>query len=511
MKITFSQKQIDELAKSIRGLQTSISQSKDDLSSYTRFLYKLHNDFYGKDLAVSDVKLFAKADDIAESLSTDNLVQMLAMKLEELIEQLRIQQVTQTRYIIELNKAKLAYQQAWISLKAEMEQLDQQKTHMTELLWYLQISKDEASKRVGNLSQSKELLEDQINQLYKLTTSGQPLLREWSQAYELLQSKDRDVDSRYFSWPVIWDIWIKYYFNDPFYLEAFAQQYEHMYIVADQGDAIYAPAPWIVYKVIESEDLNVSWMILLHKQGYMSVYEPLSEVYVKEWDIVARGEIIASVGGQPGTNGAWLVSEESHLVFAVLQNGEAMDPLDLLDVSIFNEEILPQKYHVKYLNDFFAREVDLSGLPEVAGNTIDERKEDWLRRYAIGPYQDPALRFDAARETWINPIFGLCVWFAETSYKHFKSAYNIGNVGNNDRWETVAYNSPIEWAKALFHVLNNQYLGWYYTINELSRFGNIDGYIYASSPFNRQKNVMKCMSTIYGYAIPEDFPFRVVE
>jgi len=56
--------------------------------------------------------------------------------------------------------------------------------------------------------------------------------------------------------------------------------------------------------------------------------------------------------------------------------------------------------------------------------------------------------------------------------------------------------------------LNNAYLGSYHTINQLSRYGNKDGKIYASSPINRQTNVLKCLSQIKGYYIPEDFPFR---
>jgi hypothetical protein len=56
--------------------------------------------------------------------------------------------------------------------------------------------------------------------------------------------------------------------------------------------------------------------------------------------------------------------------------------------------------------------------------------------------------------------------------------------------------------------LNNSALGNYHTINQLSRYGNKDGKIYASSPINRQTNVLKCLSQIKGYYIPEDFPFR---
>jgi hypothetical protein len=131
-----------------------------------------------------------------------------------------------------------------------------------------------------------------------------------------------------------------------------------------------------------------------------------------------------------------------------------------------------------------------------------------LRRYAYGAYADAALWYDAAEGQWVDPLLGICVGFAETWFKNFKTANNIGNVGNNDRGDVVEFVSPLVGARALYSVLNNQYLWWYHTLNELSRFGNSDGFIYASSPYNRQRNVMRCLSSIYGYAIPEDFPFR---
>jgi hypothetical protein len=42
----------------------------------------------------------------------------------------------------------------------------------------------------------------------------------------------------------------------------------------------------------------------------------------------------------------------------------------------------------------------------------------------------------------------------------------------------------------------------------LSRFGNKDGKIYASSSINWQTNVTKCLSQIKGFYVPEDYPFR---
>jgi hypothetical protein len=63
-------------------------------------------------------------------------------------------------------------------------------------------------------------------------------------------------------------------------------------------------------------------------------------------------------------------------------------------------------------------------------------------------------------------------------------------------------------ARAIAQTLNNQFLWHYHTIDQLSRYGNPNGSIYASSPVNRQTNVIKCLSQIKWYYVPEDFPFR---
>jgi hypothetical protein len=103
----------------------------------------------------------------------------------------------------------------------------------------------------------------------------------------------------------------------------------------------------------------------------------------------------------------------------------------------------------------------------------------------------------------------ICIAFAESTLgRYLSTAGNIGNVGNNDRGDRVPFTSAYVGARAIPVTLNNAYLGEYHTIKQLSRYGNKDGKIYASSPINWQTNVLKCLSQIKGYYIPEDFPFR---
>jgi hypothetical protein len=92
--------------------------------------------------------------------------------------------------------------------------------------------------------------------------------------------------------------------------------------------------------------------------------------------------------------------------------------------------------------------------------------------------------------------------------RYLSTSNNIGNVGNDDSWNRVPFYSALAGARSIAVTLNNQHLWDYHTIKQLSRYGNTDGKIYASSPINRQTNVLKCLSQVKWYYIPEDFPFR---
>jgi hypothetical protein len=104
----------------------------------------------------------------------------------------------------------------------------------------------------------------------------------------------------------------------------------------------------------------------------------------------------------------------------------------------------------------------------------------------------------------------VCIAQADSSLgAALKSTNNIGNVGNNDRGNVVHYRTLEEGIGAIARVLNNQYLGNYTTIGELSRGGgNATGKIYASSPFNWNKNVKACLGDILQQPVDESFNFR---
>ncbi len=119
---------------------------------------------------------------------------------------------------------------------------------------------------------------------------------------------------------------------------------------------------------------------------------------------------------------------------------------------------------------------------------------------------------EAGKIHGIKPEVIVCIAQADSSLgRALKSSNNIGNVGNNDRGDVVHYPDLRSGIEAIAKVLNNQYLGSYTTIGQLSRGGgNKTGKIYASSAYNWNKNVKLCLRTITGdQSVDESFQFRI--
>lgn len=507
-KISLLKNKIARLKDWIASIQRDFDKSSKDLQSYTKFLYYLYNDYYGRGSWWNDVSLLIKSDNIAQSLSTNDSVIILTKYLQTLLDTMKWKQHNYVAMIQDINKAQVAYTQAWYKLKDDLDALNQQKASLYELLSYLQTTKELADSHVSSLRSSQDALASQLWTIRAITKQAKSV-KEWTPAADLLAMKDKDDSDTYFTWPVLWAQFISRYYHDDYYFKDKWEKYEWVRFEVAQRSEIYAGAPWVVYKVVYNNDMSLAWVILLHKYWYSSFYSPLNEVYVKEWTVVRRGEILWVSGWQPWTKWAWLDSEWPRLDFSIMKNGESIDPLLLLDLSIYvKKDALPKIYHDKYIKNLFERDVPLDKLWIIDWETIAQRREKFLDIYATWPFADSSLWIDAANQTWIDPIFGICIWFAETSFKNFKTDNNIGNVWNDDSGNTITFASPLAWAKAIFDVFNNQYLGNYNTLNELSRYGNRDWFIYASSPYNWQKNIMNCLSWIYGYRVQEDFPIR---
>ncbi len=120
------------------------------------------------------------------------------------------------------------------------------------------------------------------------------------------------------------------YFHDPSY--PFKQWFEHSGIDIGIGQGTSIAAADSGYVAIAKFDgsSNYSYIMIVHAEGYATVYGHMSGVLVGPDQYVEKGETIGYSGGVPGTPGAGRFSTGAHLHFEVRLNGIPVDPLPYL-------------------------------------------------------------------------------------------------------------------------------------------------------------------------------------
>lgn len=91
------------------------------------------------------------------------------------------------------------------------------------------------------------------------------------------------------------------------------------------GTPVRAAAEGYVARAYDSGGPGYSYLLILHGDNLSTVYGHLSSVGVADGDFVARGQLIGSTGGAPGSRGAGL-STGPHLHLEVRKDGLPVDP-----------------------------------------------------------------------------------------------------------------------------------------------------------------------------------------
>ncbi len=146
-------------------------------------------------------------------------------------------------------------------------------------------------------------------------------------------SENKFVLETVLAWPVFPKKGISAGFRDPGYYKRFKMQHNAVDIPAPQGTPLTAAASGYVYKA-KDNGLGYSYIIILHKNNIRTVYGHVSQIDVKEGQLVQEGELIGLSGGMPGTKGAGKMTTGPHLHFEVLENGVYKNPLDFLQAGV---------------------------------------------------------------------------------------------------------------------------------------------------------------------------------
>lgn len=149
-------------------------------------------------------------------------------------------------------------------------------------------------------------------------------------------------------------------------------------------------------------------------------------------------------------------------------------------------------------------------MPNVVADTSHERFKEMAKAYWL----DASVIWQVENHYGIKEWVILCITVAETSWgNRWAWGKNIGSVGSNDRGQRPVYALMEAWLEAIWQTLNNRYLGSIQTLGCLSNWGNCpswddNGKRYATSNGNRERNMVWCLSKIYGSINPRVFNIR---
>jgi len=145
--------------------------------------------------------------------------------------------------------------------------------------------------------------------------------------------------------------------------------------------------------------------------------------------------------------------------------------------------------------------------------------------YLLSKYPAVAWHINTFIELWvkykIDPYLVIAIAKADSSLgNELLTTNNIGNVGNNDRWDKVEFATIEHWIEAIYKTLNNKYLGNIYTVWYLSCWGKINLWlkdcfqnwekVYATSDSSWNVNVINTLRNLYkDSSIDEEFNFRI--
>lgn len=505
--------QLSENKKVLEETRGHLEVARKYLDQLLFMVYKMEREIYTEDWEQIDaLKVFIKSDAIPQLLAWDDTLKVLLNQINTVLKEATAQEEQKSASIDRLLELKVNAQKSLDVYKSEIEKLQQKKAYLVS---FMQLYN---SKKLWVVTQSWAnaealVLHQAINWLVEDIVQKKYLETNWLK--EKIESLANYVDSSEgetspLAWPTYPITKILTIFKDPDFEKENGFKNLSLTISVDQWTPVYAMRDGIVYYV-DNNSWSINWVLIMHTDGYVSSYAYLNKIYVKQGDYVRRWQVIGQSGWEAWTEWAGFVSKWENLTFSIFKDWVAVDPLTVLDLSVVvdKEEVLPEEYRLKYFNDQIVRPIDVSNVSLLKWETVDARAQTFLSSYAVGTYRNLAFWDQVVAWTNVDRDMVICIAFAESTLGKFLATdNNIGNVGNNDRWDRIAYNNPYNGARLIPLTLNNQYLGNYHTIKQLSRYGNSDGKIYASSPINWQSNVQKCLSKIKGFYIPEDYPFR---
>lgn len=327
LDIQSTEKEIEVLGLEIENLETRISDKLSEITDKKGNLGKLIRELYFYEQKTY-LEITLTNETFSEFFSQIKYIEEVQADSQEMLDQLQnLKQQLEDKREEVLNKKEEVE-----SKKQELENkksgFEGQKNYKVDLLTQTEEDEGKFQDLTSQLRQEQESANSEIVTLEK---QARERLEELEDPDNPDEKEDDESDlggSNLFSWPTSGRT-ITAYFHDPTY--PFRRYFEHpgIDIRAGQGTPVHATASGYV-AIAKNAGMGYSYVMIVHENGFSTVYGHLSQINVAPETYVSRGEMIGLSGGMPGTPGAGRLTTGPHLHFEIRYQGIPVNPLNYL-------------------------------------------------------------------------------------------------------------------------------------------------------------------------------------
>jgi murein DD-endopeptidase MepM/ murein hydrolase activator NlpD len=281
-KIKLYTKSYIELQKEADSLTTELEDVKGMLVRFATVLYRLNNEYYDDQMQIDEVKLLVKSENIANTLSSEELITILTFRFDQLIELMQKKQVELDKRQKMVDSFRVKYRDEVAKMNEEVELLNQQRQYLLEFLNLYRQDKIKLNGELGSLTEDKDaLLQDlrsRVSQAHEAMLGGTQLNTKLKQTVDHIP-----LDAiNYLSWPVLPVYQIVGSYNDVKYSDYYGADNLGIDISAAQFTPVYSPGPGIIYQVKNKDGVSLNWIMIAHPGGYTTLITSLNKIIVNE-------------------------------------------------------------------------------------------------------------------------------------------------------------------------------------------------------------------------------------
>lgn len=319
-----TQIEIDSLGLEIDGIQIKLNETQDTIETNQAHMSDLIRDLYDYDqrtyleIALSHATLSDFSTQVEYTASVNDQFRSAVDSLKQLKKQLKEDKV-------DLSSKQDAEEEKQQELTTRQQSLEGEIQYKEGLLANVENDEEKFQALIKDIQTEQSGYNAEISQLEKSAREQYDKVNQTGKTEDGTTISDTLPSEFDPIWPA--SCIVTTTFHDPGYI--FRAYFEHDAIdcAAPQGTPLKAADSGVVSVTRFDGTSSFAYVMITHADNFSTFYGHVSAVYVEPGEVVQKGQIIAAMGGLPGTPGAGAYTTGPHVHFGVRLNGIPVDPL----------------------------------------------------------------------------------------------------------------------------------------------------------------------------------------